>query len=59
MHMYGGSVGTVTYPGMAVMLPDGQTDSGLGSLPLTPDDLLDYGCCQSSQELPISDVLPK
>lgn len=48
MHMYGGSAGIVPCPGMAAMLPDGQTASGLGCLPLTPDDLIDNSYCQSS-----------
>lgn len=59
MHMRGSSAGIVLWPGMAAMLPDGRTASGLGCLPLTPDDLIDYGYCQSSWEMPISNVLPK
>ena len=35
-------------PAMSATLPDGQTAAGLGCLPLTPDDLIDYGYCQSS-----------
>lgn len=61
MHMHGvHSVDiAVLCTGMAAMLPDGQTASGLGCLSLTPDDLIDYNYCQSSWELPISNVLPK
>ena len=48
MHMYGGSAGIVLLrPGTAATLPDGQTAPGLGCLPLAPDDLIDYGYCQS------------
>lgn len=35
-------------PATSATLPDGQTAAGLGCLPLTPDDLIDYGYCQSS-----------
>lgn len=50
MHMHGvHSVDiAVLCTGMAAMLPDGQTASGLGCLSLTPDDLIDYNYCQSS-----------
>lgn len=48
MHMYGRGGGIVLWPGMAAMLPDGHFASGVGCLPLTPDELTNYFFCQSS-----------